>query len=166
MRIVLILALLLAGCATAPATNQLAGPETAGQEEAAPPTPAKAERVMVTWYNVTYQAICLAPLPTGQCVGENHDFSEKRLTGIGWDLWLNFTWQANHEANRELTVSYGSNETTGPSPLLIHVERPEEDLVVTARGQRTTFLVGYQDAPPQEFAATASFIPRTVQVGA
>jgi hypothetical protein len=162
MRIAALLTFLLAGCATAPTTAPTDASDAVALE-ADVTLLAKAERVNDSWENVTWSASCAIPLPAGACLGENHVYNERRLKGIGWDLWLNFTWEANDEANRELTVSYGANETTGPSPLVIHVQRPEQDIVVSVNGTITPFLLGYTEAPPQQFAATASFIPRTVQ---
>jgi hypothetical protein len=137
---------MLAGCSASP------DPALPPVEVLGPPA-----RIIVSWENVTWESICTVPAGS-TCGVSNHEFNEWRLQDVGSDLWLNFTWEANDEANRELTVSYGSGEQTGPSPLSIHVDEPEEEITITVSGKITSYFVAYEDAPPQEFMATASYL--------
>lgn len=165
-----VLLLLLAGCAEPGRVadpHPVAAPGLAGS---APPNSGNGtlhapRHVHVAWDGTTWEPKCDAEV-LRICLAEEHVFARHELRDVGSDLWLNLTWSADDDANQQLSVRFWTSDGDaieglgehGPSPMSIHVADPPSDSWVTVEGERTDDIVGYEDAPPQDYSARAVWI--------
>jgi hypothetical protein len=172
-----LLALLVAGCTSKPEPRHPTAEElsvayspAARQEPDEPPSEddrqsrppsqyaPRAENITpARWEGATDEIICV---DVGGCPGfiVNHDDSHFfSVDGRVWRVRVTVTWDPVEEATRELEVSMGGSNVTGPSPLVLEVpyrDERESRMRVSVSGVERGIVT---HLPSQPFAAIAEF---------